>query len=672
MILRNDFFDNTNRFFFFDDPFAVAGFVNRHYPDEAAQAIQRADDAAARRFKFSQRWDMERTWEYIEFKDEIDWLHQPGNDPEWIYAFNRMKFWIDLGQAYALTKNEAYAEAFVHQMTHWVEHVRQDDPRCKPAWRSIEAGIRLENWLKAVRYFRASPALNDEAIRSFTGSVMEHAEFIMNTWNSYNLMSNWGVLANHGLFLAGIMLPESERTKKYLEESIRRLHAELGIQVYRDGFHWEQSPMYHNEVLHCYLDCIILAQRNRISLPGDFVSKVKSMVTAIVFSAKPNHHEIAMGDSDDIDQRDLITRAAQIFGEPLFKSRGYIIPDYDSAWEMGEEGIRKYEDLESLLPQETDKAFSDSGNFYFRSSWAEGATFLHFHAGTLGAGHGHADQLHFDIFSRGEDVFIDPGRFTYVFGGGREEFKEQAAHNTLTVDNRDIYKQKDSWECFDLTRAVNRNYFSNGQYGYTEAGLLAWTNPEGVYANRRIVYIKPDIFIICDEFYGKGTHTYTQYFNMNNAGTLEGGNDRYVYRPEKVNASIQFLTPSVTSSVKTSSISRHYNRREESPRIECKFQGEDFCSAFTVISLSNPEETAGLAVNKIPVHSNFKDIQFTDTQIEALEIKTPDLDYVLVIAHEEYASPTDTFRAGGCIGFGNCVIFNRKNNEQETGTVLLY
>lgn len=38
------------------------------------------------------------------------------------------------------------------------------------------------------------------------------------------------------------------------------------MQIMPDGVHWEQSPMYHNEVLHCLLDVILLAKRNDIAL----------------------------------------------------------------------------------------------------------------------------------------------------------------------------------------------------------------------------------------------------------------------------------------------------------------------------------------------------------------------------------------------------------------------
>lgn len=39
---------------------------------------------------------MEYTEIPVVFEKEINWLHQPADDPEWIFAFNRHHFWITM------------------------------------------------------------------------------------------------------------------------------------------------------------------------------------------------------------------------------------------------------------------------------------------------------------------------------------------------------------------------------------------------------------------------------------------------------------------------------------------------------------------------------------------------------------------------------------------------
>ena len=666
-ISKSTFFDRQAEKGFFEDPFKLAGYAMSNYPHECEKTIKKADRVTQQRFQFNLRWDLERCDDVV-FDDEIDWLHQPAGDPEWVYAFNRMSFWICLGKAYALTRDEKYAAAFAGQLNHWVKNVPQS---CEMAWRSIEAGMRLEYWLKAVSYFEASPAVTDVVINTFCKSVIEHAEFLMNLWDPYNLMSNWGVFANRGLLLAGAMLPETTRTIEYINEAKRRLSLEMQIQVYRDGVHWEQSPMYHNEVLECYLDVVRLAQCYGISLPDNITRQTLDMCYFNMFSAKPDHHEICMGDSDNIDRRDLLTRGAVLFRDRYLKSRTHKKPDYDSLWELGKGGIGSFAALESSLPGETDKSFPDSNNYYFRSGWDDPATFVHFTCGTLGAGHGHADKLHIDVFSRGEDILLDPGRYTYVFGEDRIRYKELRAHNVLMADGRDFYICKDSWECTGLTRGINRNFYSDSRYGYAEGGHLAYID-RGLYINRRVIYIKPDLIILADEFYAAGEHTYNQFFHWGNAGILKGEGNNYVYQTGNVEARMFFLTDGLESKISDGFISRHYNREEPGKVIETSFTGNGFTGAFTVLALGDTNSGKKLNIEKQKVESTFKSITFKDSQIEALNIEFGSKLYTVVVAHEEFASPTDTFNTAGCIGFGNCVIFDRSAGESEVGTVLLW
>ncbi|MDC7241625.1 MAG: heparinase II/III family protein, partial [Spirochaetales bacterium] len=309
--------------FFIDDMKRIAEYAAANYPAAAAKVLKTADQVVEQKFIFNLRWDMERTSKVVAFDGEIDWLHQPADDAEWVYAFNRMHFWICLGQAYALTGKEIYAETFASQLQSWVKSVKQNDPASQPAWRSIEVGIRMEYWCKAFDYFKDSPAITDEVCRVFYESVAEHARFIMGVWNTYNLMSNWGVLANHGLYIASIAHPQNEETLKWREESLRRLALEMEMQIYEDGTQWEQSPMYHNEVTHCYLDVLILARRNGIALPEGFEKRIQDMCRVNLWWTKPDGHQIAMGDSDVIDTRDITSKGAYLFQDGVLKSGAY-------------------------------------------------------------------------------------------------------------------------------------------------------------------------------------------------------------------------------------------------------------------------------------------------------------------------------------------------------------
>lgn len=663
-------FFQQNRGMFFTDRTAAAAYARTHCPEEASAVLQTADAAVEQKFVFQLRWDMEQTRVPVVFEGPIDWLRQPGDDPEFVYAFNRMPFWVCMGQAYAMTGDEKYAKAFAGQLVHWVDTVRRDSPACQKAWRTIEAGFRMDYWGKAMCCFEGSPYITEAVMDKFVASMTEHAEYIMDNWNSYNLMSNWGVIANRGLFFAGCLLPESERTAAYRQEALRRLDAERRIQVYADGVQWEQSPMYHNEVFRCLLETVWLARRKRVPLPDGMEGTVHRMAMADLAWQKPNGCEPMMGDSDDIDQRDILTLAAAIFRDGVLKSAGYPLMDFDSLWMVGAAEAEAYDAMPPVFPEKTDFALNDSGNYIFRSSWGADGAWVRFHCGMLGAGHGHADQLHFDISAYGEDILTDSGRFTYVYGPDRRAFKDPSAHNTITVDGEDFYVTKDSWECSRLCRAVNRGYYSDGRYGYAEGGHLGYYE-KGVFVNRRLIYLKPDVLVIADEFYAGEPHIYRQLFHFGENGRVTANSGLVIWEGTECSARMHLVSAQPFSNVfRNGRISRHYNHAVENTVLETAIEGDGFASAFAVIALDKQNKEDRLVVEKLPVYSNFKGIRFADKQIEALRICKSGRAWIVAVSHEEYASPTDTFCAGGCTGFGGVTVFDEAAGEKEIGTVL--
>ncbi|MCR5605381.1 MAG: heparinase II/III family protein [Treponema sp.] len=699
-------FFNQNKHFFFEDREAVASYVKENCKEEFEHIKRVADEVCEKIFIFDLRWDMERTCIPVKFEGEIDWLKQPADDPEWIFAFNRMRFWICLGQAYAVTKDEKYAKAFAEQLISWVKNVPHTEKNGQ-AWRTIEVGLRLEYWLKAMCYFKGSPNITEEVMSLFLESITEHAEYLMTVWNSYNLMSNWGVLANHGLFMAGVMLPSSDRTKEYIAVSLKRLSEELDIQVYEDGTQWEQSTMYHNEVAHDYIDVLILAFRNGIKLDSTFTDKVLHMIYASISYQKPDGNELCFGDSDEIDSRDIVTTAAVIFGENtlysgflnVFKKYGYDKIDFDSAWDTGEKGIKLYNEAKIDDNYDFNPNLSSSGNYFLWDEDKENKAdsyFLHFHCGTLGAGHGHSDQLHVSLYANGEDLLVDAGRFTYVNKPERFEFKDSTAHNTCIVDNKNFYECCDSWGCSKLNRAVNRVFNKVGQYSYIEGGHLGYIDSDkgGVFSNRRIIKIRKDIYVILDEFYTGNYHKYTQFWHFNNTGSLQtlalktsDSIQKFRYSSKKNDMDLVQVSGCGSSLYQCAMLdtrfSKHYNEADKNITLRTNWKTTGFSSLYSIISLNKAGKAEDISIKKLPVYSNFKNIEFPSDVIEAIEIQKGTDKYTLVIAHKEYASPTDTFCAGGkglktddtrfqtskdgLTGFGNVVVFDKEGNR----TVLL-
>lgn len=112
-----------------------------------------------------------------------------------------------------------------------------------------------------------------------------------------------------------------------------------------DGVHWEQSPMYHNEVLRCCLEVLRLAEIYRMEVPAGILSMTKAMAYADRFWQKPDGTQLAVGDSDSTDIRDILTASAFQFKDSILKSGAFPRLDYESIWDYGQVAALTYEAL---------------------------------------------------------------------------------------------------------------------------------------------------------------------------------------------------------------------------------------------------------------------------------------------------------------------------------------
>ncbi|MDO4268179.1 MAG: heparinase II/III family protein [Eubacteriales bacterium] len=689
MMTKQEFFARGNEYFFFDDPKRVAEYCRKHWPEDCEHIIRVADEVCRNYFLFDLEHDMERTWEPVVFDPDgdVDWEYRPGNDPEFTFQFNRHRFFICLGQAYWLTGDEKYVRHFVRLLMSWIQNVKKTPETEKTTWRILEVGIRGEFWVKAIRYFKDSPLLTDEIVDAFYRCMTEHGEYIIQMHSPYRYMSNWGVIENHGLFEIGVMMPDPEKRERYTRIALEHLEVEARMQIMGDGVQWEQSPLYHNEVLHCFEDVLILASRNDIEVPDTILNAVHKMACADLMWKKPDHRQFLMGDSDDMDIRDYISVAAYLFKDPMLKYGGFPVLDFESVWDLGIESAECYERMKVQEPDFLSGALSDSGNYYLREKWGEDGNLLHFHCGTMGAGHGHSDKLHLDLVVGGEDVLTDAGRCTYVVDEGRFEFKDPTAHNTITVDGKFFTVCRDSWECSKLCQPVKEQFKFTDDYEYVQGGHLGYAE-DGVFVNRKVVYIRPDIYIVMDELYSGGNHTYQQYWNFSERGKVELSGPEPVevesdealsggaaavagFKGERAAARFFFMTPGISVEPYQGKIARHYNRYEMRQGICVSQSAGGFASYLTVIQAAADGKPEPVRVQKIPVNSALKGIQYPSSMAEAVKISCHDTEYVVIFCHQEVNSPTDLEEADGCMGYGNVIVFDKKK-DVLVGTVLQY
>jgi uncharacterized heparinase superfamily protein len=254
-----------------------------------------------------------------------------------------------------------------------------------------------------------------------------------------------------GLFYLGLFLPKFREAKEWLNFSKRELEKEMEKQVYSDGVDFEASTCYHRFVLELFFYPALLARINGIDFSLDYLSRLKKMFDFVLYALKPNGRMPQIGDNDSgrlhkfesgkkevLDMKYLLSLGAIFFGEAKYKIREFGLSP-EVLWIFGPEGLGEWRKMpERTIASLKSESFSDAGIYIMR----EGMNYLIVSSGANGqngnGGHSHNDKLSFEGFTKGEEVFIDPGSYVYTsYPTWRDKFRSTQFHNTVMIDEKE-------------------------------------------------------------------------------------------------------------------------------------------------------------------------------------------------------------------------------------------
>lgn len=639
----------------------AAAAVRSRCPEDAQRCISIADDVLENRFLFRDHWEMERTYEPVQFgpaESDIDWACVPAGDPEWLYAMNRHTSFVNLGKAWQYTRDIRYAEKWARLIEDWIDRIPLTEESEANTWRSLEAGLRCEYWLRSVKLVQDSGVLTSQLRGKIDGCLRTHGEYLVRKSGEFQKISNWGVLQDHGLLLLGVYLERPEWTAL----ALKRLDENLHRSVMADGSQWEQSPMYHCEVLHNAADALLVARQNKVAVPVRFEENVHKMFRALAAWTKPNGNLPCQSDSDDADARDILAMGALLFEDPVLRPASGADPLEENYWDFGPACGVRLASLEIIADECPSDALPDSGNYMLRSGRDRQAAFLRFHCGSMGGGHGHADQLHIDAGCGGEDFLIDTGRYTYVDCPQRLKLKRPAAHNTTRVDDLDFSPCRDTWSYISQAVPLKQAFRFTPQADLVCGGHLGYLEQD-VAVFRRIVWLRETrAAVVFDEFFsdGKKAHEFSQTFHFGE-GSAELRSASVFWSGKNARAALHCLGD-VACELFRAPYSTDYNSLKEGDALLVKCRGEKFTSMVTVLDLA---ADSPLCAELIPVTRT--DGEPLTVPAQAVRTVRDGTETVVLERHGDMPTPVGLLQAGRFSGHGRTIVFS---DAQPDGIVL--
>ena len=522
----------------------AAAWLLEKRPEEAAKVVAQADELMRNCFVFQDTWDMEPCLTPYTLEPMV-WDKSPNGDPEWIFMLNRHDYLHKLLLAYWFTDRKEYVEKLKEYLFHWIDEnpIRREGG---VTIRTIDTGIRCMSWIPILVHLYGEGLVSEEEKGKILKSMQEQFVYLRESYVGKYTLSNWGVLQTTAICTAGLWFGEELGLKGTKEQdgqmengdgelwdlevwAWRELEEQLDLQILEDGAHWEQSIMYHMEVLNAcarlWHSCHVFKQEFAHGWLADILRRMRRYVQ---FAAAPDHNQVAQGDSDVTDVRDVLTRAAVLFEDGVFRYGGFDRMDVENVWLFGTPGIRIYEGVKEKEPVKTSGIFPDAGAMYLRSGWDEAASYTCLFNGPLGSSHGHVDQTHVSLYYQGKPFLADCGRYSYVEEEPlRPWLKSAYAHNVCVIDDDPHGKPVRSWEYEAYGDCMKNYYREKGILHYGEMAYAGKLSSGGSYlAGRKVVVIDPDIWLFFQDIRCDGTHTVREYYHLDSqveARRLEGG-----------------------------------------------------------------------------------------------------------------------------------------------------
>ena len=621
-------------------------------PDAAKEIIAHADELMHQTFTFNKTWDMERCLTPYTLP-VIDWNDHQNDDPEWCFMLSRMDYLDHLLLASLLTGDIAYADKAKEYILNWI--TAHPTIVSEPSTRTLDTGIRVMNWMEALPYLSMLHALTEDELTRITDSMFAQMQYLKENYLPKYKTSNWGSIQTCAIVSVLPFLRADFLSDPLYQWALDEMTLQFSIQVYPDGMHWEQSTMYHIEVLNYGMKAVHYMGLHLQPCPSAVKEQVYALAKALVGQLTPSGEIETFGDSDRVCARDVLSRAALLFDDPTFRFVGLDELDPESLYVLGVPAAQRYATLPASAPQSMHYDGEDSGMYTLRSSWDKDASFTMFTNGSLGSGHGHSDNLHLSACYQGDPVLIDSGRFTYREDHPlRVQLKGMAAHNGVMIDDKAYCVPSDSWGYADFGLPLKNYVRHAGNLHYFEGAMLGH-DPLQVWV-RKVIVVDPAIWMIMDEVKCDGAHEAHSRLHFDPAATVSPAGD--CHRVTTPHAALTLTCPG-TVSYTSEPCSLRYNEQQPHTVVHSKTAFTDSATLITTLCGD------GITVQDAPVFQNLTEPTAPDFAQARKFILSPTESYTVAVYSKEIYRGKKVLSCEGMPYHAKCVVIHEKDGHKQ-------
>jgi hypothetical protein len=449
---------------------------------------------------------------------DCDVFNPEYGDIKFYWEPSRFSWAFALVRAYAATGEQKYPEAFWRLLENWMN---ENPVNSFPNFASgQEVALRSLACLLALWAFWKDPSSTEHRIRTLVTVLAASAERVSKHINFARAqMSNHAVTEAACLYSIGLLFPYLSNAPSWRKLGKWVLQDESRRHNWEDGSYTQHSTNYQRVMLHTYLWCMRLAERNgdsfssfvkeRIDKSWRFLYQLQDETTGRVPNYGPNDgaNILPLCECDYLDYRPVLNSACYL----MTRNRLYETGPWDEElrWLFGLEAPKA--PVESLARRSCD---FDIGGYYTlrgNDSWA----MIRCHS--YQSRPNQADMLHLDLWHKGVNVLHDSGTYSYYDPkeGWHRYFLSTPAHNTVTLGGKDqmVKGSRFRWHSLVKSRRSVHQYHDDMEiwqgehYGYRRL-------PSHATHRRTVCRLGDSFWIVIDDILGQGKEKIELYWHL--------------------------------------------------------------------------------------------------------------------------------------------------------------
>lgn len=376
------------------------------------------------------RYDVQKHWTEI-----ADYSKEAG-DIKYVWEKSRFSYLYDIMRYDHHFGADSPAMVFGDILS-WI---KSNPINCGPNYRcSQEMSLRVLNWTFALHYYRNSPILTDQVFNEMQHVIYWHLHHIYNNINFSRIAvrNNHAITETLTLYLAGLFYPTMPGADRWKKQGKEWFEEEIAYQVYEDGTFLQFSMNYHRVVVQLLTWGIVLSEKNneRFSdvVYDRAVKSVKFLRTCMVeengwlpnYGANDGALFFGLSEAHYRNYRPQVQALAAALG----MQAGITEDTEDKEWYGIKNSISDY-----WQPGNGTHSFGKGGYYIIR----EQHTLTFIRCGSYKDRPSQADNLHIDIWHKGNNLLTDAGSYKYNTDADTiRYFSGTRSHNTVMLGDND-------------------------------------------------------------------------------------------------------------------------------------------------------------------------------------------------------------------------------------------